>query len=101
MRISREHTLYRANNKEADFVETRRIRDFISSGVVIHMYLVSFMWSLYTEMGDRDASLEGEELHNNSPIFTNLQKIEIDVYGTALDLDFRCANMGTITLFFL
>lgn len=51
-------------------------------------------------MGDRDASLEGEELHNNSPIFTNLQKIEIDVYGTALDLDFRCANMGTITLFF-
>lgn len=54
-------------------------------------------------MGDRDASLEGEELHNNSPIFTNLQKIEIpvDVYGTALDLDFRCANMGTITLFFL
>lgn len=52
-------------------------------------------------MGDRDASLEGEELHNNSPIFTNLQKIEIDVYGTAPDLDFRCTNMGTITLFFL
>lgn len=39
------------------------------------------MWSLYTEMGDRDTSLEGEELHNNSPIFTNLQKIEINVYG--------------------
>lgn len=39
------------------------------------------MWSLYTEMGDRDASLEGEKLHNNSPIFTNLQKIEINVYG--------------------
>lgn len=52
-------------------------------------------------MGDRNASLEGEELHNNSPIFTNLQKIEIDVYGTAPDLDFRCTNMGTITLFFL
>lgn len=51
-------------------------------------------------MGDRDASLEGEELHNNSPIFTNLQKIEIDVYGTAPDLDFRCTNWVQSLYFF-
>lgn len=46
LRISREHTLYRANNKEADFVETRRIRDFISSGVVIpgFLYVESLYW---------------------------------------------------------
>lgn len=47
MRISREHTLYLANNREeADFVETRRIRDFISSSVVIpgFLYVESLYW---------------------------------------------------------
>lgn len=39
------------------------------------------MWSLYTKMGDRNASFEGEELHNNSPILTNLQQFQLEVYS--------------------
>lgn len=89
-----ENTLYLAyNREEADSVETRRIRDFISSSVVIpgFLYVESLYWDGWQGHFPwrRGTSQQLPHFHKPAKNWNKCLRY----------LDFRCTNMGTITIF--